>query len=119
MENLNTVQKEDRLNYIVPEDEISCGGAYHQYRIVREADDTTVQVIRFQKGPRNQTGSVPGVTESDLLEIVRNRLENFQNGDHPCRENEAALEYVEEALMWLNRRTEERRCRGVLGSSED
>ena len=52
---------------------------------------------------------------TDLLEIVRDRLRAFQAGPYSCRENACALTHIEEALMWLNRRAEDRAERNVLG----
>lgn len=71
--------------------------------------------ITFQNGPRNEKDSSRGIMDSDLLEIVRDRLKNFQNGEFSCKENEQALMHIEEALMWLNRRVEDRYGRNVLG----
>lgn len=72
----------------------------------------------FQRGARKDPYSTPGATNEDLLEIVRDRLIGFQNGEFSCRENELALTHIEEALMWLNRRVEERISRKVLGENK-
>ena len=53
----------------------------------------------------------------DLLEIVRDRLKAFQAGDFATEYNAQALVHVEEALMWLNRRVEDRIERQVLGTN--
>ena len=58
----------------------------------------------MQKGPRKEKDSIHGVIDSDLLEIVRDRLKSFQSGPFSSRENACALTHIEEALMWLNRR---------------
>lgn len=57
-----------------------------------------------------------GVLDGDLLEIVRDRLRAFQSGPYSCRENACALTHIEEALMWLSRRAEDRVARNVLGT---
>lgn len=57
--------------------------------------------------------------DADLLEIVRDRLRDFQAGPYSCRENACALTHIEEALMWLNRRVEDRITRGVLGTEQE
>lgn len=54
----------------------------------------------------------------DLLEIVRDRLISFQSGQFSSRENACALTHIEEALMWQNRRVEDRIERNVLGKEE-
>ena len=51
-------------------------------------------------------------------EIVRDRLRGFQSGAFSCRENACALTHIEEALMWLNRRVEDRIERRVLGTEQ-
>lgn len=57
-----------------------------------------------------------GVLDGDLLEIVRDRLRAFQSGPYSCRENACALTHIEEALMWLSCRAEDRAARNVLGT---
>lgn len=72
--------------------------------------------IQFQKGLRNEPTSQHGVLDSDLLEVVRDRLKAFQCGEFATEYNEQALKHVEEALNWLNKRVEDRITRNVLGS---
>lgn len=72
----------------------------------------------MQQGPRNSPDALHGVLDTDLLEIVRDRLAAFQAGPFACRENAIALTHIEEALLWMNKRTEDRIARGVLGTYE-
>ena len=72
-------------------------------------------VIRFQNGPVLECG-VNGVTDEALLAIQIDRLRSFQSGKFACRENAIALTHLEEAMMWLNKRTENRLARGVEGT---
>lgn len=58
-----------------------------------------------------------GVLDTDLLEIVRDRLNDFQNGKFATRENAVALTHIEEALLWMNKRVEDRIERNVLGTN--
>ena len=111
---LNTIQKREKLNTVQVLDEPGNGGANHVYQIVTPEEDV---VIAFQNGPRNVEGSTHGVIDSDLLEIVRDRLKHFQEGPYATRENACALTHIEEALMWLNRRVEDRIERQVLGTN--
>ena len=119
MEKLSTIQKRNKLNEVYREGEPGPGGAYHEYSVALQFEDATgiVSHIRFQKGPRNEVGSIHGVLDTDLLEIVRDRLKAFQSGEFACRENACALTHIEEALMWMNKRVEDRAERGVLGTS--
>ena len=119
---LRSIQKRENLNIVERIGESGPGGAYHHYGInyINEDGDLCyVGHIDYQKGPRHLMDSEHGVTDQDLLEIVRDRLTCFTKGDMPTRETEKALEHLEEALMWLNKRTEDRIERNVLGTYKD
>ncbi|NFO30957.1 ABC transporter ATPase [Clostridium botulinum] len=120
MKELSTIQKREKLNRVFACDEACPGGASYEYGIMSDKglQVPKEQVITFQKGPRNEDGSIHGVTNEDLLEIVRDRLKSFQAGPFSSRENACALTHVEEALMWMNRRVEDRIERNVLGKNE-
>lgn len=117
---LSTIQKRENLNTVYAINEVDVANANSQYRIVRNTfDDETldndyIEEIVFQRGARKDPYSTPGATNEDLLEIVRDRLIGFQNGEFSCRENALALTHIEEALMWLNRRVEDRISRRFL-----
>ena len=120
---LNTIQKREKLNKVYAVDEIGNGGANHLYFIEWESriqDKSFVKhdrvEIQLQNGARKLDGSIHGVIDTDLLEIVRDRLQCFQRGDFATRENAIALTHIEEALMWMNRRVEDRIERNVLGT---
>jgi hypothetical protein len=116
---LSTIQKNNNLNVIHPAGEPGPGGAYHSYIVFRADNDEEVTgIVQFQNGPRLAPDSKPGVLDTDLLEIVRDRLKSFQAGDYACRENACALTHIEEALMWMNKRVEDRAERGVLGTTQ-
>jgi len=72
-------------------------------------------LIRFHNGPLPGT-RVNGLTHEALLAILIDRLESFQEGPFACRENDAALTFLESAMMWLKNRTECRLARGVEGT---
>lgn len=87
-----------------------------EYRILKRDDTHDVLAsINFQKGPIAEVG-INGVFMEDLLNIVANQLEQFQQSEYATRENAVALTKVQEALMWLKKRTEDRSIRGVLGT---
>lgn len=120
MRKLSTIQKRENLNTVFAIDEIGPGGANHEYAIhanPQETDARLMGTIQFQKGPRKEEDSIHGVIDSDLLEIVRDRLKAFQDGPFASEYNAQALIHVEEALMWLNRRVEDRIERNVLGKN--
>lgn len=116
---LNTIQTQRLLNTVVAVGEEGPGGAYHNYEIIDSQDDLLVYSrIHFQEGPRFVATSSAGIMDSDLLEIVRHRLQSFQQGAFRCDYNEQALYHVEQALKALNARVEDRINRKVLGTTE-
>ena len=121
MRELSTIQKREKLNRVFASDEPGAGNANHEYDIYPAEnlgeDSEPLAVIRFQHGARKLPDSVHGVLDTDLLEIVRDRLKGFQSGEFSCRENACALTHIEEALMWMNRRVEDRIERQVLGTN--
>lgn len=104
-------------------DEPGSGNACHVYGIT----DSTFQggeeppkvmcPIRFQDGPIQEAG-VNGISNEALLAIVEDRLIGFQSGKFACRENAVALTKLQEAMMWLQKRTRDRMARGVEGTSQ-
>lgn len=115
-------------------DEPGAGGANHRYEIsgfdniennpsaptwikeyVAKFGHSPVFDILFQNGPIGEAG-VNGITQEVLLAIVADRLRSFQAGRFACRENAVALTKIEEAQMWLNKRTMDRMRRGVEGT---
>ena len=90
--------------------------AHHSYRIVTSSDGALVADVNFQKGSVKENG-INGCHHEDLINIVIDRLESFQESEFKCRENAIALTKLEEALMWLDRRTSKRQQRGVKGTS--
>lgn len=93
-------------------DEEGPGGAHHEYACQLPNGKQTH--ISFQNGPINENG-VNGLTQEALLAIVIDRLQCFQAGPYACRENALALTKIEEAMLWLQKRTLDRMRRGVEG----
>lgn len=119
MNKLSTIQKRENLNEVFVVDEKGNGGEHHIYEIKRDADKNgyiSIARIEFQNGARKLKDSKHGVLDTDLLEIVRHRLQCFQQGDLATRENAIALTHIEEALLWMNKRVEDRIERNVLGT---
>ena len=105
-------------------DEPGQGNACHLYKIhgLRQVDDTghdhpTPCCIAFQNGPIQEAG-VNGISQEALLAIVEDRLMGFQGGQYACRENALALTKIQEAMMWLQKRTRDRVARGVEGTNQ-
>lgn len=91
--------------------------ANHEYIVSAVNSTNDYAKISFQKGPIKENG-VNGCHNEDLIAIVIDRLECLNQGDFTCRENSIAITKLEEALMWLNKRTADRKARGVEGTSQ-
>lgn len=85
------------------------------YFIVQNNEGEAVHMVEFQNGPIQEVG-VNGLTNEDLLHMVRLRLEGFQNSPYACDENAKALHYVNETIAALAERTKGRIDRGVEGT---
>lgn len=75
-------------------------GARHEY-------------LEFQRGAVKENG-VNGLTNEALLAVLIHRV-NVLNKRFPCRENALAITNMEQALMWLEKRTRDRQARQVEG----
>jgi len=71
----------------------------------------------LQKFNSQAWSAVEGVTNVEVIEVLIDRI-IFLNSISPCRENSLAITKLEEALMWLNKRTQNRIERGVEGKNE-
>jgi len=111
-------------------DEPGAGGANHRYLITigeYEEDNPDSVEIHFQEGPIKDAG-VNGISIEAIMALALDRLRGFQYatndagerttapGPFACRENALALTHLEEALMWLQKRTRDRMSRGVEGT---
>lgn len=57
-----------------------------------------------------------GTTNEEVLAMLIDRM-NYLQKLCPCRENAIVITKLEESLMWLNKRTAERKARNVEGTS--
>ena len=95
-------------------------------------------LIEFQNGPIGSPADMNGISNEALLAVVIDRMRGFQHqrlgelthpaqgeagsfdfnsrGQYACRENAIALTHLEDALMWLQKRTRDRMARGVEGT---
>lgn len=115
---LKTLQKTKRLNEIYAIDTKGYNGSNHQYAIVSEDFPNTKNkyyneeylvdtVIQFQYGAREEEGSIPGVLDIDLLEIVKDRLLSL-NEEFFTTEVTHAIMHIESALIWMNKQAEDK-----------
>ena len=96
-------------------DEPGSGNACHKYRITPTVGDAFGVLIEFQNGPLKENPP-NGLSNEALLSVVEDRLTGFQGGEFACRENALALTKIQEAMMWLQKRTRDRVARGVEGT---
>ncbi len=78
--------------------------------------------IQWQNGPlgRGEGRQTPnGAFVETVIEAARQRIQFYQtasNARFACRENAIAITKLEEALLWLHKRTQEREARQVEGT---
>ena len=91
--------------------------APHTFKVVGAKDGEVIADIHFQEGAIKECG-VNGVANEDLIAMVICRLEHFQASEYNSRDNAMAITKLEEALLWLRKRTLGRENRGVEGTSK-
>ena len=69
----------------------------------------------LQNGSIKENG-VNGCQVDAMIDAAKLIIEGL-NKDYPCRENACAITKLDEALMWLKKRKEDREIRGVEGTS--
>ena len=95
------------------------GGANHVYHIILDSGAGPAFVaanLSFQNGPIATPADFNGITNEALLAVLIDRMRGFQSGKFACSENANALTHLEEAMMWLQKRTRDRIARCVEGT---
>jgi hypothetical protein len=121
--------KNNRFNRLCVEafttDYSGTDGANHAYRIEvynRYAPEGSAQDLgmvascdlQFQNGGLKEVGA-NGITDQALLAVVLDRMRGFNDGPYRCRENSIIITKLEEALMWMEKRANDRARRNVEG----
>lgn len=104
-----------RYTKVVAMDEKGSGNANHWYDVEEAHHGKKIGRVVFQNGPIKEVG-INGVMNEDLIVMILDRLNGFQESQFKCRENSIAITKLEEALLWLNKRTLDRECRNVEGT---
>jgi len=92
----------------------------HRYELANA--DKGAQMLQFIEkrvesvSSNNLVTIQDGTTNEEVLAVLIDRLDTM-NKRFPCRENNAALENLELAQMWLGKRTADRVARGVEGTN--
>jgi len=95
----------------------------HRYELESfEPDpDALGQILQFIEKMPTETGEFKtvcnGTTNEEVLRVLIDRLQSL-NKKLPSRQTSIAITKCEEALMWLNNRTQERKARGVEGTPQ-
>lgn len=79
--------------------------------------------IDWQNGPLGAPGSKDriepnGAFVETVIAIAADRIRYYNDNGFGCRENSLAITKLEEALHWLNARTNRRTQQGVEGTHE-
>lgn len=95
--------------------------AGHRYELENfENKDKPGQIIQFIEKTPVTVGSAElktvndGTTNEEVLRMIIDRMNSLQ-AKFPCRENAIATTHFETGLMWLEKRTADRKARGVEG----
>ena len=104
----------NKYTRVFHEDDFEFNAPHHFH--VQDNRGSVLTSVDFQCGPIKECG-VNGVANEDLLVMVLLRLEHFNRSEFRCRENSIAISKIEEALLWLRKRTMHRELRGVEGTN--
>lgn len=89
------------------------------YRVSNEGlEDAGDTFIHFCKGNKadDSVFRQSGFFTETLIAAAKKYLEENNVGDLASRETSTAITKLDEALMWLNKRAEDRKLRGVQGT---
>lgn len=96
----------------------------HRYEVSNfEQPEATGQTIQFiEKMPISEGSSqlktvCDGTTNEEVMRVIIDRMQSLQ-AKFPCKENAVALTHFETGLLWLEKRTAERKARGVEGMAK-
>jgi hypothetical protein len=108
MQNPRDIQMLDAWNFIIP-----------TYTVTDEGitDGPGIQ-IEFCRGDKSNP-EVPrqnGVFVESLLEAIVQRLKSVNVGDLASRETSTGITNLEQGQMWLEKRANDRKIRGVQGT---
>lgn len=101
--------------------EIVAGASYAvpTYKVTNEGlvDGDGITIV-FCKGNKEDESALrqEGVFTETLLQTVKQYLESVNVGALANQEDSMAITKIDEALMWINKRAEDRKTRGVQGT---
>jgi hypothetical protein len=89
------------------------------YKVTNEGlDDGDEIIIQFCKGNKDDetTFRQIGLFTETIIQVAKQYLEDVNIGELANREASMAITKLDEALMWINKRSEDRKLRGVQGT---
>ena len=89
------------------------------YKVTNEGlVDAETTTVHFCKGNKEDESIFrqPGLFTETLIAVAKRYLEENNVGELATRETSTAITKLDEALMWLNKRAEDRQLRGVQGT---
>ena len=91
----------------------------HTYEMSNfENKDQQGQILQFIHREPNKNNELitisDGTTNEEVLEVLIDRM-NYLNNKFPCRENSIVITHLDTALLWLEKRTNDRIKRNVEG----
>lgn len=89
----------------------------HKYQLNNFEAPQAFQLLQFIEKDAGMNTLHDGTTNEEVLEMLIDRL-RFLGEKLPCRENAIAITKLEEAQLWLLKRTADRRSRGVEGTAK-
>lgn len=113
----------DELREVYPEKFNESGAMDHHwfekdirpFNFVYVRHDKNSLSFTLQNGPVKENG-INGCQVDTIIETAKIMLEGL-NKKFPCRENAVAITKLDEALMWLEKRTKDRIERNVEGTN--
>lgn len=89
------------------------------YKVTNEGieDGAGIKII-FCKGNKEDEAALrqEGVFTETLVQTAKQYLESVNVGPMATRETSMVITKLDEALMWINKRAEDRKLRGVQGT---
>ncbi len=85
----------------------------NHYSLINFGDTNEKQPVVFYKLNPDGTHE-EGTTLEEMLRVTLERITDL-NRRFPCRENAIVITKLEESIMWLEKRTKDRKARGVEG----
>lgn len=90
----------------------------HRYKLdMYEGGNCELQFIQKEESERGLKTVANGTTNEEVLRVLIDRMQYLQK-KMSSRENALVITKLEEALMWLEKRTNDRKLRNVEGTNK-